>query len=241
MTSEEANQTAQFRSQSLRYVQEHLYDSSPAPSWVLDSSVLREASVKRILEVGCGAGVQLRSVVHGLEADEGVGLEPSAEAVQLLGRTYADDPRMSFQTGTVNALPFKTDSFDLVMCWSVLHWVGRNEYLQSLGELIRVTGSHLLIMDFVAAQDYRVPYSHIQGMFTYKQDFVDPVLSSGVMRIVDELRWWDKGTPGAVHPIQDSDLRPFLGNPLSYHARRGVLFTKDYSLLPTLNAQDFSA
>jgi len=180
-------------------------------------------------------------VVHGLEADEGVGLEPSAEAVQLLGRTYADDPRMSFQTGTVNALPFKTDSFDLVMCWSVLHWVGRNEYLQSLGELIRVTGSHLLIMDFVAAQDYRVPYSHIEGMFTYKQDFVEPILASGVMRVVDELRWWDKGTPGALHPIQDRDLEPFLGNPLSYHARRGVLFAKDYSLLPTFHAQDFSA
>jgi len=241
VTLGEANQTGEFESQSLRFVQEHMHDSTPAPSWVLKSPALREAPVKRVLDVGCGAGVHLRSVVHGLDADEGVGLEPSAEAVELLSLTYADDPRMSFQAGTVNALPFETDSFDLVMCWSVLHWVGRNEYLQSLGELIRVTGSHLLIMDFVAAQDYRVPYSHIEGMFTYKQDFVQPILASGVMRVVEELRWWDQDTPGAVHPIEDSDLQPFLGNPLSYHARRGVLFAKDYSLMPTFQARDFSA
>ena len=236
----EADQTGAFGSQSLRFVREHMHDSTPAPSWVLNSPALREAPVKRVLDVGCGAGVHLRSVVHELDADEGVGLEPSPEAVELLSRTYADDPRLSFQVGTVNALPFETDSFDLVMCWSVLHWVGRNEYLQSLGELIRVARSHLLIMDFVAAQDYRVPYAHINGMFTYKQDFVEPVLSSGVVRIVEELRWWDKGTPGAVHPVAESDLQPFLRNPLSYHARRGVLFAKDYPILPMFNAQDFS-
>ena len=241
MTAGEAHQTGKFESQSLRFVQEHMHDSTPAPSWVLNSPALREAPVKRVLDVGCGAGVHLRSVVHGLDACEGVGLEPSTEAVELLNRTYVDDPRVTFQAGTVNALPFETDSFDLVMCWSVLHWVGRNEYLQSLGELIRVTRSHLIVMDFVAAQDYRVPYAHIDGMFTYKQDFVSPILSSGVMRVVDELRWWDQKTPGAVHPIQESDLQPFLDNPLSYQARHGVLFAKDYSLLPTFDAQHFSA
>jgi ubiquinone/menaquinone biosynthesis C-methylase UbiE len=218
-----------------------MQDSTPAPSWVLDSTFLRDASVNRVLDVGCGAGVHLLSVVEQFDVVEGVGLEPSKEAVALLSRTYADDPRMSFQVGTANALPFETDSFDLVMCWSVLHWVGRNEYLQALGELIRVTRQHLLVMDFVAASDYRVPYSHTEGLFTYKQDFVPPILASGVMEIIQEHRWWDMHTPGAVHAVTERELQPLVGNPLSYHARRGVLFSKDYTLLPSYTASDFNA
>lgn len=239
MNTPEAHQTTEFESQSRRFVEAHMHDSTPAPDWVLRSPHLLEADIGRVLDVGCGAGIHLRSVVDAFHAREGIGLEPSGDAVELLQRTYADDPRLTFQQGSVASLPFESDSFDLVMCWSVLHWVGRNEYLQSLGELLRVTRSHLLVMDFVAAEDYRVPYSHIEGMFTYKQDFVDPLLSSGVMRIVDELRWWDEHTPGAVHRLEVSDLQPFLGNPMSYHARRGVLFVKDYAALPTFNGHDF--
>lgn len=241
MSSREANQTGQFESQSLRFVQQHMHDSTPAPEWVLESANLHASPIRCVLDVGCGAGVHLLSVVERFDAEEGVGLEPSDEAVKLLSGTYAHNPRISFLPGTVNSLPFETDSFDLVMCWSVLHWVGRNEYLQALGELIRVTRRHLLVMDFVAARDYRVPYSHIDGLFTYKQDFVPPILASGIMNVIEEHRWWDMNTPGAVHPITTEDLQPMLGNPLSYHARRGVLFAKDYSLLPSLAASDFHA
>lgn len=240
MNSPEANQTGEFESESLRFVESHMHDSTPAPQWVLTSPHLVDSSIRRVLDVGCGAGIHLRSVVDAFDAIEGVGLEPSPDAVALLGRTYSDDSRLTFRAGSVSSLPFDTDSFDLVMCWSVLHWVGRNEYLQALGELIRVTRSRLLVMDFVGSQDYRVPYSHIPGLFTYKQDFVPPVLASGVMRVLEEHRWWDQDVPGAVHAIDIGDLEPFGGNSLNYHARRGVLFLKDYGALEIFREADFA-
>ena len=189
--------------------------------------------------MGCGPGTYLASLVEAFDPQQAVGLEPSSEAAELLNSTFTDQPSMSFRQGSAHALPFETDSFDLVVCWSVLHWVGRNEYLQALGELVRVTRRHLLVMDFVAGENYRVPYSHSEGMFTYKQDFVPAVLASGIMTSTEDHRWWDGNDPGSVEPLTTGDLDPFTGNPLNYHARRGTLFTKDYAALPSFEASNF--
>ncbi len=195
--------------------------------------------MERVLDVGCGAGRFLSSVVDALDADEGVGLEPSPEAIDLLRETHTRDTRLTFQSAYAHALPFPSDSFDLVICWSVLHWVGRNEYLQSLGELVRVTRRWLLIADFVASVDYRVAYAHKEGFYTYKQDFVPAIRASGVMNLVEDRRWWDGHVHGAINPVSQAELEPFLGNPLSYHARRGALFAKDHTLLPLHTEADF--
>lgn len=239
MSSPEANQTSEFEAQSLRFVQTHLLDFPGAPAWVIGSPVLLKDPPQSILDVGCGPGTYLTSLVAAFNPARAAGLEPSTEAAALLNHHYADDPRLSFAHGSAHAIPFATDEFDLVVCWSVLHWVGRNEYLQALGELIRVTKKHLLVMDFVAAKNYRVPYAHQDGMFTYKQDFVPAVLSSGVMSIAEDHRWWDAHQPGEVEAIEESQLQPFLGNELNYHARRGALFTKDYGALPSHSLGDF--
>lgn len=239
MSTPEAHQTADFESQSLRFVESHLHDFPGAPTWVLTSPTLAESSISSILDVGCGPGTFLGSLVAAFDPDTAVGLEPSLQAAELLDRTYAADRRLSFQQGSAHSIPFPTDSFDLVVCWSVLHWVGRNEYLQALGELIRVTRRHLLVMDFVAGENYRVPYAHQDGLFTYKQDFVPAILASGLMTIAEDHRWWDGNHPGEIHTIHEQDLTPFLGNSLNYHARRGVLFTKDYAALPQHTAADF--
>jgi len=241
VTSPEAHQTQEFEAQSLRFVESHLRDFPPAPDWVLNSPHLITQPPTSIVDVGCGPGTYLASLVEAFGPQKAVGLEPSGAAAQLLNGTYADHPSMSFRQGSAHALPFEADSFDLVVCWSVLHWVGRNEYLQALGELIRVTRTHLLVMDFVAAENYRVPYSHSEGMFTYKQDFVPAILASGIMTITEDHRWWDGNNPGSIEPLTTDDLQPFASNPLNYHARRGTLFTKDYTALPSLQASNFDS
>ena len=240
MSSPEAHQTSEFEAQSLRFVETHLQDFPGAPTWVLESPVLQATRPTTILDVGCGPGTYLMSLVAAFNPQRAVGLEPSTDAAALLNQHYADDSRVSFDHGSAHCLPFATDEFDLVVCWSVLHWVGRNEYLQALGELVRVTRRHLLVMDFVAGRNYRVPYAHQPGMFTYKQDFVPAILASGVMTVSEDRRWWDAHRPGDVEPLEESELEPFLGNELNYHARRGVLFTKDYATLPSHTEVDFA-
>jgi len=39
----------------------------------------------------------------------------------------------------------------------------------------------------------------------------------------------------------EGDLQPFLANHLNYHARRGVVFRKDYQVLPLLSEADFAS
>ncbi|MFM8154877.1 MAG: class I SAM-dependent methyltransferase [Actinomycetes bacterium] len=226
--------------ESERFVSTHLGDYPSAPAWLLDPPALAVSSISSVLDVGCGPATFLQSVVNHFGANTGAGVEPSPEAVRLLDEHYAGDPRLSFHSGLAHSLPFETDQFDLVVCWSVLHWVGRNEYLQAVGELIRVTGKHLVIMDFVAGEDYRVEYHHDSRFFTYKMDFTRPVLASGVMSLVADRRWWE-GADGVSPEILDpSRLTPFAANPLSYVARRACVFDKDYETLPLLTAGDFA-
>ena len=219
-----AHQSELFVGESERFVTTHIDDYPAAPPWVLESAVLADAPPSSVLDVGCGPGYFLSSLVDVFDASVGVGVEPSPAAVDVLSRRWAADSRLSFRAGLAHQLPFDSDSFDLVVCWSVLHWVGRNEFLQSLGEMIRVARRHLLIMDFVAAEPYRVAYRHDERFFTYKTDFELPVLASGAMRLVDSARWWDAETPGSVEYLGVEQLTPFLGNRLSYHARKACLF-----------------
>ena len=239
MSLPEAHQTENFGAESLRFVESHLDDFPPAPEWALQSPTLLSDPPTSVLDVGCGPATFLKSLVEAFDPSEAMGLEPSGKAVKLLSETVSEDPRLAFQKGSAHSLPFETDSYDLVVCWSVLHWVGRNEYLQALGELVRVASKYLLVMDFVALRNYRVPYSHTEGFFTYKQDFVPALLASGLMDVMEDVRWWDHENPGSVEEVAVDQLEPFAGNPLNYHARRGTLFAKNYQRLPIFDGGYF--
>lgn len=230
------NQTDAFDKESLRYVRSTL--DNAACQCLPDEALFAFGKIDRILDVGCGNGARLQSLAERFAA-AGVGVEPSAEAVDLLTAKHAGSPNLSFTRASAHCLPFETDSFDLVHAWSVLHWVGRNEYLQALGELLRVTRNYLVIMDFVAGVDYRVPYCHDPRFFTYKMDFEAPVLGSGIMEKVYASSWWSPPATGETRPVQAADLHPFLGNELSYHARKMVIFRKNYELLPLRERSDF--
>jgi ubiquinone/menaquinone biosynthesis C-methylase UbiE len=235
----EDQQSQGFVKESERFVSTHIYDYPAAPDWLLHLPELQDPAISSVLDVGCGPATFLRSVVSHFGVDQGIGLEPSPKAVEILENQYSDDARLSFREGHAHSLPFDTDQFDLVICWSVLHWVGRNEYLQSIGELIRVARKHLVIMDFVANENYRVEYHHDARFFTYKMDFARPVLESGVMRMVHDRRWWEGLEGDSAEVLTPDRLEPFLGNPLSYVARRACVFEKDYKVLPLYTGNDF--
>ena len=222
--------------ESIRYFRDQASLGSPT----ISPGDLRSVAgpVTSVLDVGCGTGDNLRSVVSLLHARQGTGVEPGAETVEALNGRYRNDPQLRFEVASAHRLPFEADSFDVVLCWSVLHWLGRNEYLQALGELIRVTRSWLIIMDFVGAEDYRVPYHHREGLFTYKSDFRVPLLASGVMELVSEARWWapDGRSRQTLTP---GDLMPFIERTENYHARLACTFLKNPERLMVLTEDSF--
>jgi ubiquinone/menaquinone biosynthesis C-methylase UbiE len=230
------DQTAEFEKESLRYVRSSLHNENR--SCLLDEELFNHDPPHSILDVGCGNGANLHSLCEAFGA-KGVGVEPSAAAVELLEKKFLGKNNISFAQASAHRLPFESDAFDLVQLWSVLHWVGRNEYLQALGEAVRVTRKYLVVMDFVAEKGYRVPYHHDTRFFTYKSDFEAPIACCGTMEKLYERRWWTQ--PGTVEfrYITEADLHPFLANPKSYYARKMVVFRKNPDVLPTLERSDF--
>lgn len=234
---EGGGQTSRFVQESLRYVSTHL-DGPPSSEPYAESIPL--TAVRSHLDIGCGNGQFLERWSSHYGASKSVGIEPSAKAINLLRRKYRGSD-LKFERASIHNLPFGTGEFDLVTCWSVLCWVGRDEYLQALGELVRVTSRYLVVMEFVAAKDYRVPYVHQPGLFTYKTDFAPPILSSGIMKQVEEQLF--RGDPEsenlAVTPLSGLDIADFEGNKLAYHSRKMVVFEKNYDELPSLTEAYF--
>ena len=233
------DQTRVFQeSESFRYFNSR--EGFEIPTLKREDLVALPAHVDSVLDVGCGTAVNLAHVTDLLGAQQAVGIEPNKHTVEALRTSHSEDPRLSFRTASAHRLPFDTDSFDLVICWSVLHWVGRDNYLQALGELTRVTKTWLLVMDFVGAKPFRVPYHHHNGVYTYKMVFTEPLLSSGILELVDERRWWEPEAGGPRVPITEADLDPFLSRSLNYHSRKVATFRKSSNLLETLLESSFS-
>ena len=237
-----SNQTQEFVSESYRYVSSYLDLPSKDIAVILDhlnDKILNKDLIEKILDVGCGNGESLDLYKKNFSASFAVGIEPSKDAVKVLQKKYKNNKEIIFQSAFAHNLPYDVDSFDLVTVWSVLHWIGRNEYLQSIGELIRVCKKYLFVMDFVASKDYRVPYSHKKGLYSYKQNFDTIISASGVMKPIKELLWWVNPNNKKIEYISKSQLEMFEKNYLSYHARKLVIYEKNYDLLPSRTENDF--
>ena len=235
------NQTQEWSNESSRYVSMSLnYGPPPCVSALVKSSkyLPNLPSSPLILDVGCGNGAFLKDMVDCFGAKKGVGLEPSQESVNLLRKKYANEENLEFNKVSAHSLPYKSDEFDLVIIWSVLHWVGRNEYLQALGELIRVSKKYISVMDFVGSREYKVPYSHKRGLYTYKMDFEIPLIASGILKKVAEERWVINENEHLI-PIREEDLIPFEEKSENWGARKMVIFEKNYDVLPTLESNFF--
>jgi ubiquinone/menaquinone biosynthesis C-methylase UbiE len=230
-----------FEAESLRYLRASITGSQNFPPDFL-SEISELIKPKTILDVGCGNGANLVHLgkIFGAKC---TGLEPSTSSISILRELYRQNQNIEFVLGNASRLPFDAGQFDLVVAWSVLHWVPREYFLQAIGELIRVTNKNLLIMEFVAAKEYRTPYKHKKGLFTYKVDFEKVVLASGIVQSILERRWVHNiGEP--EHPFRSLakvDLEPFLGNNFNYVARKAVVFEKRNDILPLYEEEHFNA
>ncbi|MBI2461629.1 MAG: class I SAM-dependent methyltransferase [Candidatus Rokubacteria bacterium] len=89
---------------------------------------------RRILEVGCGEGFVLRYLAQRLPAVRLDGLEVDPGA---LARGRARCPGASFVHGDLMALPFRSGSYDLVLCLEVLEHLPEPD--RALQEIRRVS------------------------------------------------------------------------------------------------------
>lgn len=111
------------------------------------------ASAQRVLEVGCGTGAITRSL-HPLTKAKVFGLDFNFPYIQA-ARQY--DPATRFCDGDARQLPFRSASFDAVVCHFFLLWVPEAD--RALEEMLRVARPGAAVIAF-AEPDYggRIDY-----------------------------------------------------------------------------------
>ena len=247
MTKKLVNQTYFWDKESIRYTQENI-KLKRLDDYSKEFKFFRGKDIKNILDVGCGSGEMLKEITDLLlnkknKIINATGLEPSKDASKILKRKYRDNKNLSFINSYAHALPFDDNSFDLVYAWSVLHWIDRNNYLQSIGEMIRVTKKYLVIMDFYSGTDYKVNYSHNKDFFTYKSNFDIILKNSGVMMKQKELIWRldpeDNYSKKFITQEELQSMSDNFSNKFNWDAQRFVIYKKNTNLLKTVKNQRF--
>jgi 2-polyprenyl-3-methyl-5-hydroxy-6-metoxy-1,4-benzoquinol methylase len=97
-------------------------------------------TVDSILDVGCGEGFTLNRLKENGIGKRLEGIEYLQTAIDLGREMY---PSILIKKGTIYNLPYKTNSFDLVLCTEVLEHL--EEPQKALKELVRVSKKYLVI------------------------------------------------------------------------------------------------
>jgi 2-polyprenyl-3-methyl-5-hydroxy-6-metoxy-1,4-benzoquinol methylase len=103
-------------------------------------SLVASKKVDLILDVGCGEGFTLNRLKERGMGKKLEGLEYLKDAIELGKKTYPD---IKITQGSIYELPYKDNSFDLVLCTEVLEHLENPE--KGLKELVRVSKKYLII------------------------------------------------------------------------------------------------
>jgi len=193
----------------------------------------------KVLEVGCGSGKNLRYLYKNYNS-ECYGIEPNKDLVNKLNRDHQKNGfNIQFSSGFSNNLVFADNFFDLVICWSVLHWVDRNQFLQTLGEIFRVTNKYILLTDFCPYYPYKTLYKHKDGIYTYKIDYADIFEKTGVLKKLDELYYVPLNSIKTEKDYIILESNEYQSSKYDWLVRKRVLFEKNIDLLSLKEENDF--
>jgi 2-polyprenyl-3-methyl-5-hydroxy-6-metoxy-1,4-benzoquinol methylase len=103
-------------------------------------NLTKAKTVDSILDVGCGEGFTLNRLKENGIGKRLEGIEYLQAAIDLGKKTYPD---IKITKGNIYELPYKDNSFDLVLCTEVLEHLEKPG--DALKELVRVSKKYLVI------------------------------------------------------------------------------------------------
>lgn len=126
-----------------KYSKEY-FDEIENHRYLVESEILSFAqfanfSGKKVLEVGIGAGTDFTQWVRA--GAKAYGIDLTSEAIEHVNRRLAiyGLKAEEVRVADCEALPYESNSFDLVYSWGVIHHTPNTQ--KALGEIIRVTRS----------------------------------------------------------------------------------------------------
>lgn len=102
--------------------------------------MLKRTNSEKILDVGCGEGVTLNKIQEMKIGKKLEGVDNFKDAIEIGTKTF---PKLSLKLADIYALPYKDNSFDIVLCNEVLEHLERPQ--DAIKELIRVSNKYLLL------------------------------------------------------------------------------------------------
>ena len=103
-------------------------------------TLIREVGPETVLDVGCGEGVVIDKVLKEIENVSMYGLDVRLGPLKV---AQTLNPYTKFSVASAYFLPFKKNSYDLVLCNEVLEHLQRPA--EAFSELVRVTSKFVII------------------------------------------------------------------------------------------------
>jgi O-antigen biosynthesis protein len=132
---------------------------------------------KRVLDAGCGTGYGL-AILEAAGAAHMTGVDLAPDAVEL---TRTRVPGAEVVQGSVHALPFDDDTFDVVVCFEVIEHVERQD--EALAELARVLAPDGVL---VLSSPNRAVYP--EGNPHHVREYLPEELEAAVRRVLPQVR-----------------------------------------------------
>ena len=103
-------------------------------------SIVRQINPESILDVGAGEGFTLNKLKENNLGKKIEGIEYTKEAIDLGKKMF---PEINIKQGTIYDLPYKNNSFDLIISTEVLEHL--DDPAEAVKEIIRVSKKYLLL------------------------------------------------------------------------------------------------
>lgn len=177
----------------------------------------------RMLDVGCSTAHYFRTLSKLPGHFEYFGIDNGHDYIRAGADAYRGDAQVHLAVGDLYALPFPSRFFGVVFCFNVLP--NLPDFRTPLGELLRVTRSHLFVRMLIGAQHQLVrdPRPDLSGGGPLRYEYHHT--SS-----FDELRRLASTVPGcAVEFLEDDvDLRALPSTPNAHgtYVQDGVQYLR---------------
>jgi ubiquinone/menaquinone biosynthesis C-methylase UbiE len=154
---------------------------------------------KRILDVGCGSGGQLRRfLVYGVLPTNLFGIDLMEHRIEEAQRLH---PTINWQVGSAHQLPYPDATFDLVMSFVVFSSILNESLRKGIADemwRVRRPGGHILFYDFVYSNPRNsavrgISRKEIQQLFKRPRtrfDFRYVTLAPPIARILAPHAYW---------------------------------------------------
>lgn len=102
---------------------------------------------RRILDVGCGTGYVIKSLLDRVpDIEQIVGIDPATTMIEV-AQSSVRDPRARFDSGVAEHLPYEDGAFDLIVSTTSFdHWTDQGSGLRECARVLAL-GGHIVLAD----------------------------------------------------------------------------------------------